>query len=168
MNLKKTAHAFMVAVFVCTVIGFMAGCGKTDTTENKKQDSVNTQKQNTGDETRNKVADMRENQKKDVMKTTDSPDNPSAAIAVVRIPRTSCDKCKDIITEALKKIDGVGDFTIDSDRGVIKIKFDMSKTDISKIETGISAVGFDANDKKADPEAFKKLDDCCKQPGGKK
>jgi copper chaperone CopZ len=102
------------------------------------------------------------------MKTQDTPDNPAAAIAVVRIPTAQCDECKDNITKALKKVDGVGDFNIDVDKKVAKIKFDMSKTDVSKIENAITAAGYDANDKKADPEAYKNLDDCCKMPKDRK
>lgn len=159
MKKNKVVSLSLIAIFTMFVIAAFAGCGKNDSADNqnKKQDQTNSQNN-----------DKQNEQKKDVMKTTDTPDNPSAAIAVVRIPTAGCDKCKEIISEALKKVDGVGDFSIDTDRKVAKIKFDMSKTDLSKIEASITAAGFDANDKKADPEAFKKLDDCCKQQGGKK
>src|SRR5689334_13477624 len=112
MKIKNKGSVLIYMFTVIMAAALITGCGKTDTSENKKQDSVNTQKQNNDEGTRNKVADMRENQKKDVMKTTDSPDNPSAAIGVIRVPTAGCEKCKDIITEALKKIDGVGEFTI--------------------------------------------------------
>ena len=50
----------------------------------------------------------------------------------------------------------------------VKDAVDKSKTDLGKIEGAITAAGYDANDKKADPEAYKELDDCCKLPKDRK
>jgi hypothetical protein len=48
------------------------------------------------------------------------------------------------------------------------VNFDKSVTNLGKIENAITAVGYDANSKKADPDAYSKLDDCCKLPQDRK
>lgn len=85
--------------------------------------------------------------------------------ATVQLPTIQCNTCKKNITKAMKKIDGIKDFNVDVDGKVMTVAFDKSKTDLSKIENTITAAGYDANDKKADPVAYEKLDDCCKVPG---
>lgn len=163
---KKTYLSILTVVLFTSLL--LAGCGKTDnqTTDKQKDDKKVTTESKTND--KKDATDKPEEQKKDVMKTTDTPENPAAAIAKVKLPTVQCDQCKENITKALKKVDGVGDFMIDVDQKTAKIKFDMSKTDISKIENAITAAGYDANDKKADPESYKKLDDCCKLPADRK
>jgi hypothetical protein len=44
------------------------------------------------------------------------------------------------------------------------VKFDKEVTDLNKIENAITAAGYDADNKKANPDAYAKLDDCCKKP----
>jgi len=51
---------------------------------------------------------------------------------------------------------------------IAKVKFDNSKTKLSKIEDAITAAGYQANDKPENKEAYNNLLDCCKKPEDKK
>ena len=51
---------------------------------------------------------------------------------------------------------------------MLKFNFEKGKTDLEKIETVITEAGYDANDKKAVPDAYNRLDDCCKLPKDRK
>lgn len=106
-----------------------------------------------------------ESQDKDKKQTSEVKSNTTDQKATIQLPTIQCDQCKKNITKALKKVDGVNDFKIDVDGKVMTVAFDNSKTDLAKVENAITAAGYDANDKKADPVAYEKLDDCCKVPG---
>lgn len=80
-----------------------------------------------------------------------------------------CDHCKECETcgqnfqENLLKVKGVRMFEIDQEANTITVYFDSKKTNIGTIRTAISNLGFDADDVKANPDAYEKLDDCCKK-----
>ena len=59
---------------------------------------------------------------------------------------------------------GVKKVEIDLKRKSGKVTYKASIIDMNAIENAIAAVGYNANDKKADPEAYDKLDLCCKVP----
>ena len=40
--------------------------------------------------------------------------------------------------------------------------YNAKKTDLQTIKTAISKLGYDADELKADPEAYENLDGCCK------
>ena len=82
----------------------------------------------------------------------------------VSVPTIQCGTCKKNITTALKNIDGVSKVQVDMKNKTAAVTFDDSKTNLEAIENAITSAGYDANDKKADPEAYDKLDDCCKVP----
>ncbi len=80
----------------------------------------------------------------------------------VSVPTIQCGTCKKNITTALNNIDGVSKVVVDMKKKTAAVTFDDSKTNLEAIENAITSAGYDANDKKADPEAYEKLDDCCK------
>ncbi|MBX7042709.1 MAG: heavy-metal-associated domain-containing protein [Ignavibacteria bacterium] len=86
----------------------------------------------------------------------------------IKIETTQCNTCRQNITKALKKVEGISSFEVDIDEKVVHVTFDKSKTGLSKIEQAISLAGYDANNVKADPEAYENLDDCCKKPEDRK
>jgi hypothetical protein len=45
----------------------------------------------------------------------------------------------------------------------ITVYYNEKKTNLQTIKTAISKLGFDADDIKADKEAYEKLDGCCKR-----
>ena len=62
----------------------------------------------------------------------------------------------------MNKVDGVTDVKVDLDTKTATVEFDNSKTTLSDLEKAITMAGYDANDKAADPDAYDKLDKCCK------
>lgn len=80
-----------------------------------------------------------------------------------------CDHCKECETcghnlqKHLLTMKGVRMFEIHQEENLITVYYDSKKTDIDAIRTAISNLGFDADEVKANPEAYEKLDDCCKK-----
>jgi len=87
---------------------------------------------------------------------------------MVDLPTMQCSICKKNIEKAVNKVPGTIDVKVDKDKKVAHINYDKSKTDLSKIENAITMAGYDANDKKADKDAYNNLDDCCKLPKDQK
>jgi copper chaperone CopZ len=150
---QKTIFSLTAAVFFA--LALIAGCGKTNnqTTDKPKDD---------------KQVTMTKDEKKETTQSTDVKVNNSGDVTEVKLPTIQCNTCKKNITKALKKVDGIEDFKIDVEGKTANVKFDKSKTDLAKIEGAITAAGYDANDKKADPKAYEELDDCCKLPKDRK
>ena len=79
-----------------------------------------------------------------------------------------CDHCKQCETcggnfkDHMLKIKGVKMYELDEDKKKITVYYNTKKTNLQTIKTAISKMGFDADDVKADPEAYEKLDNCCK------
>jgi copper chaperone CopZ len=86
----------------------------------------------------------------------------------IRIPTAQCDICKENITYALKRVKGIQTLNVDVDSKIVKVSFDNSVTTLNKIERAITSAGYDANNKKADPDAYNKLENCCKLPKDRK
>lgn len=74
-----------------------------------------------------------------------------------------CESCGQRIYNALHEVAGVKKVKIDAKTQTISVTFDSKKTSLEEIEKVITANGFDANEKMADPEAYQKLDACCKK-----
>lgn len=153
LNLCKTVLFILAAVLSISV--FITGCGKKESannTENKKQNTQQTEKsageQNT--------------------QSNSKSDNQDKEHVMIRLSTMQCSTCKKNIETAVKKLDGIESINVVVKEKVAHINYDKSKTDLSKIENTITSAGYDANDKKADPEAYKKLDDCCKLPEDRK
>ncbi len=151
MSKSKNIIKALLTVFIA--LTFIA-CGKSD---NKVSESKDNSKSNEVSGTQ----DNGKTQSSDV-KTTANDEK-----ATIQLPTIQCDQCKKNITKAMKNVEGVNDFNIDVDGKVMTVAYDKSKTDLSKVENAITAAGYDANDKKADPVAYDKLDECCKVPGKK-
>jgi len=79
-----------------------------------------------------------------------------------------CDHCKACETcglnfkEHMLKIKGVKMYELNEERKTITVYYNTKKTNLQTIKTAISKMGFDADDVKADPQAYEKLDGCCK------
>jgi len=80
----------------------------------------------------------------------------------------NCDHCKVCETCGLKfklellKIKGVKMYELDDEAMTVTVYYNSKKTTLQAIREGISKLGYDADDVKADPEAYEKLDSCCK------
>lgn len=75
----------------------------------------------------------------------------------------ACETCGDNFQKNMLRIKGVKMYELDEKAMTITVYFDPKKTSLETIKTGISKLGFDADDFKADPVAYEKLDGCCKK-----
>lgn len=76
-----------------------------------------------------------------------------------------CDMCKERIEKNLIFEKGVKEVVVDISAKTITVKFKSDKTNADSIKHAIVKLGYRADDLPADPEAFKKLPDCCKKDG---
>ena len=83
----------------------------------------------------------------------------------VNTPTIQCGMCQKTIEVGLKKIVGVSNSTVDLATKKTKIVYDLEKTDIKSIEEAISSLGYQANEKLADPTSYESLPACCKIGG---
>src|SRR2546428_13402517 len=68
-----------------------------------------------------------------------------------------CGTAKRIIEKALKKVDGIIDIDVDPETKTATVTYDDGKLNFNNIEKEITKLGYDANDKTGDPEAYQKL-----------
>ena len=73
-----------------------------------------------------------------------------------------CESCGARIEKALYEIKGVKRVDVDDKAMEIVVAYNTEKTSLGKIKETITNNGYDADDMKATPESFAKLDDCCK------
>ena len=80
----------------------------------------------------------------------------------------NCDHCKECETCGLKfkteilKIKGVKMYELDDKAMTFTIYYNAKKTNLQTIKEAISKLGYDADEVKADPKAYERLDGCCK------
>jgi hypothetical protein len=66
------------------------------------------------------------------------------------------------LEDGLLKTKGVQMATLNEKNATIEVIYNSKKTDLRTIRTTISKMGYDADDVKADPKGYEKLDGCCK------
>ncbi|MES2591383.1 MAG: heavy metal-associated domain-containing protein [Bacteroidota bacterium] len=74
-----------------------------------------------------------------------------------------CDMCKETIEKELAFEKGVKRSTLDVPSKIVTVVYNPNKTTPEKIRLAISKAGYDADDVKANPKAYNKLDACCKK-----
>lgn len=80
----------------------------------------------------------------------------------------NCDHCKECETCGLKfrtemlKIKGVKMYELNDQEMTFTVYYNPKKTDLQTIKIFISKLGYDADEIKADSEAYENLDGCCK------
>lgn len=83
--------------------------------------------------------------------------------ATVQIKTSAtCTMCKETIETALAYEKGIKKSNLDVESQVVTVTYNPAKTTPDKIRLAISKAGYDADDVKADPKAYDKLDECCK------
>jgi len=82
----------------------------------------------------------------------------------IKTPTLQCGMCEQSVSKAVEKVEGVHSVSVDMETKVVRVAYAEGATDVSKIESAISGAGYQANDSKADPSAYKSLPDCCKMP----
>ncbi len=74
-----------------------------------------------------------------------------------------CESCGGKIERDLTFDKGIEAVQLDEKAMTIKVTYNSKKTNPEAIRQLISKYGFDADEVKADPVAYSKLDDCCKK-----
>ena len=86
--------------------------------------------------------------------------------AVVSIQTNAqCGDCKERIETTLNQTKGVVYAELNFETKIVEVKYNPSKTDVAALQKALTAIGYDADDQKADATAQKALPLCC-QPGG--
>jgi hypothetical protein len=80
----------------------------------------------------------------------------------VKLSVIKSDRCEGAIESALSSDKGIVDYHVDIINRIIHLYYDKSKTSKDNIEKLVSDAGFDANEKKANPDAVAKLPDECR------
>lgn len=84
--------------------------------------------------------------------------------ATIQTPTLHCESCKKRVEDDLKRIDGIQKYTVDFKRKTVKVTWLTDRTNIEYIKTAIANAGYDADDVKANPEAYNRLPKTCKIP----
>ncbi|MCY7362541.1 MAG: cation transporter [Ignavibacteria bacterium] len=82
----------------------------------------------------------------------------------IKLNTIQCDMCIEKIAEAIKSVEGVVKTKVNLNKKTATITFNADLTNKSEIEKTITSAGYDANNKTADSESYKKLSSCCKRP----
>lgn len=82
--------------------------------------------------------------------------------AEISLPTIKCELCVKTVSKALNEVKGIRSFSINLDALKAFVTYSDTKTNLSKILSAITKAGYDANNGRADKNAYDKLDDCCK------
>lgn len=75
----------------------------------------------------------------------------------------ACETCGKSFQSEMLKIKGVKMYDLNPEAGQITVFYNPQKTNLKTIRTAITKLGYDADELRADPEAYEKLDGCCKK-----
>jgi periplasmic mercuric ion binding protein len=92
---------------------------------------------------------------------------PQILKTVIKVPTLMCGSCVTTVTKALKQVDGVKTAKVDLKKKTATVTYASTKVTVDKLEKAISEAGYDANEVKRIPEAYEKLDACCKNDSKK-
>jgi copper chaperone CopZ len=73
-----------------------------------------------------------------------------------------CEMCKTRFMETVPYFKGVADVSYDMKTAQLTVMYNPDKTTVEAIRKGVSDLGYDADNVKANPEARKKLPACCR------
>lgn len=82
--------------------------------------------------------------------------------STIEVPTIVCGSCVTTVTNALKKVQGVKTAKVDLKKKTATVTYASAKVTLDKLEKAIADAGYDANKVKRNPEAYEKLDACCK------
>lgn len=82
----------------------------------------------------------------------------------IKTPTVQCEMCKNRIEKYLLREEGVQKVNVDFRKKVTKVTYITDRNNEDNIRTAIANIGYDADDIKAETEAYKKLPKCCKKP----
>lgn len=83
----------------------------------------------------------------------------------INTPSVQCEMCKKKIEDYLKFEEGVVKSLVDFKQKKTTVSYLSDRTNLETVKTAIANAGYDADDVKADKDAYEKLPKCCKKPG---
>jgi len=83
--------------------------------------------------------------------------------ATIKSSNIVCDECVKTIKRAVYALEGIRDVAIDIETKTVVVKYVPVQTNQETIEITITRAGYDANNRKRDPDAYENLPECCKQ-----
>jgi len=75
----------------------------------------------------------------------------------------ACETCGKSFQDNLYKIKGLKMYQLDEEAMTLTVFYNAKKTSLAEIKTAITNLGYDADELKANLDAYEKLDDCCKK-----
>jgi mercuric ion binding protein len=75
-----------------------------------------------------------------------------------------CGTCGELLDEAVLDLSGVKNMEINTTDNTITVYYKPEKISVEEIKKAIVAVGYDADEMKAEKAAYEQLDGCCKAP----
>jgi cation transport ATPase len=88
--------------------------------------------------------------------------DPNTAEIKIKTSAT-CDMCKTTIEKYMAFEKGVKKSNLDVATKILTVTYNPKKTTPEKLRIAVTKSGYDADDLKADPKAYSKLEDCCKK-----
>ena len=88
--------------------------------------------------------------------------------AMISTPTVNCEDCKSRIENRLVHEYGVSTVKADFRHHNVTVTWWTDRTNIENIKTALANLGYDADDVKADPDAYKKLPKTCQHHAGDK
>lgn len=85
----------------------------------------------------------------------------------IKAPTVQCGMCKKTIEKHMKNIDGVLSTNVDYKKKEITVKYNPDEITPDEIRKAISNSGYQADDVKANKNAYNNLPNCCKMPDDK-
>lgn len=74
-----------------------------------------------------------------------------------------CETCGERFQKVLLREKGIQMVTVDDKEMTIEVVYNTKKTDLTKVKTAITKLGYDADEMLADAVAYEGLDNCCKK-----
>lgn len=74
-----------------------------------------------------------------------------------------CDSCGKNIYDAIHALAGIKKVEILDAESVIRVTYNPQKVTLEEVKNAIAGAGYDADEVKAQPVAYEKLDGCCKK-----
>jgi len=81
--------------------------------------------------------------------------------AVIQTPNLQCEVCKERIENHLVHEYGVSSVRADYHHHTVAVSWYVDRTNIENIKTALANMGYDADDVKADPDAYNRLPVTC-------
>jgi copper chaperone CopZ len=82
----------------------------------------------------------------------------------INTPTVQCEKCKKTIEDYLSYEEGITKVVVDFKQKRTTVTYFTDRTNLENIKTAIANTGYDAEDIKAEIDAYNKLPKCCKKP----